>query len=196
MPLSREGRPHQRPRAVPRHPHLNSLPFHELPTVGLSSDTAYDLITSDLLLDGQARLNLATFVTTWMPATAAKLMAQTADKNMIDKDEYPQTAELESRCVRILADLWNSPEHEDATGCSTTGSSEAAMLAGLALKWRWRERMQAARKATDRPNLVMGVNVQVCWEKFCRYWDVEPRFVPDGGRALPPRPRRGGSQMR
>jgi len=181
MPLSRGGRPHKRPRAVPRHPHLNLLPLDELPTVGLSSDAAYDLITSDLLLDGQARLNLATFVTTWMPATAAQLMAQTADKNMIDKDEYPQTAEIESRCVRILADLWNSPEHEDATGCSTTGSSEAAMLAGLALKWRWRERMQAAGKATDHPNLVMGVNVQVCWEKFCRYWDVEPRLVPMEG---------------
>ena len=39
-------------------------------------------------------------------------MAETADKNMIDKDEYPQTAEIEARCVNILADLWNSPESE------------------------------------------------------------------------------------
>jgi glutamate decarboxylase len=100
---------------------------------------------------------------------------------MIDKDEYPQTAELEARCVNMLAELWSSPDHERATGCSTTGSSEAAMLAGLALKWRWRGRMRAAGKPTDRPNLVMGANVQVCWEKFCRYWDVEPRMVPMEG---------------
>ena len=108
-------------------------------------------------------------------------MADTADKNIIDKDEYPQTAEIESRCVNILADFWNSPDHEQATGCSTTGSSEACMLGGLALKWRWRERMRQAGKPTDRPNLVMGVNVQVCWEKFCRYWDVEARQVPMEG---------------
>jgi glutamate decarboxylase len=157
------------------------MPCHTLPEHGINANTAYELISSSLLLDGQARLNLATFVTTWMPSIAAKLMAETANKNIIDKDEYPQTAEIEARCVNILADLWNSPESEDATGCSTTGSSEAAMLAGLALKWRWRERMRKAGKPTDRPNLVTGANVQVCWEKFCRYWDVEPKLVPMEG---------------
>ncbi len=174
---------HHRPHAAPVHhadPQLR-LPCHELTEHGMSIEHAYELIASDLLLDGQARLNLATFVTTWMPSTASRLMAETADKNMIDKDEYPQTAELEARCVRIIADLWNSPLHQQSTGCSTTGSSEAAMLAGLALKWRWRERMRSAGKPTDRPNLVMGANVQVCWEKFCRYWDVEPRLVPMEG---------------
>jgi glutamate decarboxylase len=148
---------------------------------GIGAETAYELISSELLLDGQARLNLATFVTTWMPSIAARLMADTADKNMIDKDEYPQTAEIEARCVTILSALWNAPESAQATGCSTTGSSEAAMLAGLALKWRWRERMRAAGKPIDRPNLVTGSNVQVCWEKFCRYWDVEPKLVPMEG---------------
>jgi glutamate decarboxylase len=108
-------------------------------------------------------------------------MDETADKNMIDKDEYPQTAELEARCVNIISELWHADAAEAATGCSTTGSSEAAMLAGLALKWRWRERMRAAGKPTDRPNLVTGTNVQVCWEKFMRYWDVEPRLVPMEG---------------
>ncbi len=176
-----------RPVAAPIHDsHSRSdggteMPISRLAETGLDSDTAYELISSELLLDGAARLNLATFVTTWMPSTAARLMSETAEKNMIDKDEYPQTAEIESRCVNILADLWRSPEHEHATGCSTTGSSEAAMLAGLALKWRWRERMRAAGKPADRPNLVMGVNVQVCWDKFCRYWDVEPRLVPMEG---------------
>jgi glutamate decarboxylase len=111
-------------------------------------------------------------------------MAETAEKNMIDKDEYPQTAELEARCVNIISNLWNSPDGETPTGCSTTGSSEAVMLGALALKWKWRERMRAAGKPTDRPNLVTGANVQVCWEKFCRYWDVEPRLVPLEGDTL------------
>nr|NQU89419.1 glutamate decarboxylase [Bacteroidota bacterium] len=105
------------------------------------------------------------------------LMADTFDKNMIDKDEYPQTAELEMRCVNMLARLWNSPEQEEAIGCSTIGSSEAVHLGGMAMKWRWRERMKAKGKPTDKPNLVLGIDVQVCWEKFCRYWDVEPRFI-------------------
>ena len=160
------------------------LPIAVLQPEGMSGEEAYELITSELLLDGNARLNLATFVTTWMPPHAARLMADTADKNMIDKDEYPQTAELESRCVSIISDLWNSPEGETPTGCSTTGSSEAVMLGALALKWKWRERMRAAGKSTDRPNLVTGANVQVCWEKFCRYWDVEPRLVPVEGDTL------------
>jgi glutamate decarboxylase len=162
---------------------VGALPRHRLAEEGLGSDVAHDLITNELFLDGSARLNLATFVTTWMPPNAARLMAETADKNMIDKDEYPQTAELERRCVNILGDLWHAPGGADATGTSTTGSSEAAMLGGLALKWRWRERMRAAGRPVDRPNLVMGINVQVCWDKFCRYWDVEPRLVPmDGER--------------
>jgi glutamate decarboxylase len=185
MALVRQGNHpvHRRTISAPVHhpaPDIE-MPCHNLPRTGFGGETAYELITSELLLDGQARLNLATFVTTWMPSIAARLMADTADKNMIDKDEYPQTAEIEARCVNILADLWNSPEAENATGCSTTGSSEAAMLAGLALKWRWRARQRAAGKPTDRPNLVTGSNVQVCWEKFCRYWDVEPKLVPMEG---------------
>src|SRR5262245_33025905 len=153
----------------------------ELPREGMQPDTAYQIVHDELMLDGNARLNLATFVTTWMEPQAEALMSLTFDKNMIDKDEYPRTADLEQRCVTMLSRLWNSPDHEDATGTSTTGSSEAAMLAGMALKWRWRERQRAAGKPVDRPNMVMGINVQVCWEKFCRYWDVEMRLVPMEG---------------
>ncbi|MGI8759867.1 MAG: glutamate decarboxylase [Jatrophihabitantaceae bacterium] len=154
-------------------------PYDKLAARPVPPDVAYQLIHDELLLDGSARLNLATFVTTWMEPQAGRLMAECVDKNMIDKDEYPRTAELERRCIAILADLWHAPDPEDAVGCSTTGSSEAAMLAGMALKRRW-----AARTGADssrRPNLVMGVNVQVCWEKFCRYWDVEARMVPMEG---------------
>jgi glutamate decarboxylase len=114
-----------------------------------------------------------------MEPEAELLMAECASKNMIDKDEYPQTAEIERRCVNILARLWHA-DRSGTTGCSTTGSSEACMLGGLALKWRWRQRHELAGLPTDRPNLVMGANVQVCWEKFCRYFDVEPRMVPVG----------------
>jgi glutamate decarboxylase len=156
-------------------------PHHALADEPVAADIAYQLIHDELLLDGSARLNLATFVTTWMEPQAGVLMAESVDKNMIDKDEYPQTAEIERRCVSILADLWHAPAAESATGCSTTGSSEACMLAGLAMKRRWEARQPAG--ATGKPNLVMGANVQVCWEKFCRYWDVEPVIVPmDGDR--------------
>jgi glutamate decarboxylase len=167
--------------ALVREEELVGLPRDVMPDQGTGTKVAYDLMTNELLLDGSARLNLATFVTTWMPTDAAKLMAETADKNMIDKDEYPQTAEFERRCVNMIGHLWHATGDGDVTGTSTTGSSEAAMLGGLALKWLWRQRMQAAGKPTDRPNLVMGINVQVCWDKFCRYWDVEPRLVPMSG---------------
>jgi glutamate decarboxylase len=140
--------------------------------------TAYHLIHDELIMDGSSRFNLATFCGTWMEPEATKLMAETFDKNMIDKDEYPQTAELELRCVHMLAKLWHSPDPENTAGTSTIGSSEACMLGGLALKWRWREKMRKAGKPADRPNLVLGTNTQVCWHKFCRYWDVEERSVP------------------
>jgi glutamate decarboxylase len=156
-----------------------SAPRDRLSEQPVEANVAYQLIHDELLLDGSARLNLATFVTTWMEPEAGRLMAECVDKNMIDKDEYPQTAELERRCVSILADLWNAPDPAEATGCSTTGSSEACMLGGMALKRRWASRVGADR--SRMPNLVMGANVQVCWEKFCRYWDVEPRIIPMEG---------------
>ena len=159
---------------------VQPVPRHQLPAGPMAADTALQIVRDELILDGNARLNLATFVTTWMEPQAALLMHECDSKNMIDKDEYPQTAELERRCVNILAHLWHAPAATDAdgaaTGCSTTGSSEACMLGGLALLWRWRARQQPG--ATARPNLVMGANVQICWDKFCRYWDVEPRLVP------------------
>jgi len=167
----------------------HAIPQHRLPAQPMDPAAALALVRDELILDGNARLNLATFVTTWMEPEAEQLMADCFSKNMIDKDEYPQTAELERRCVNILAHLWHAPaagtddrsSRGSATGCSTTGSSEACMLGGLALLWRWRARRgnspgQPAPSA--RPNLVMGANVQVCWEKFCRYWQVEPRLVP------------------
>ena len=159
------------------------IPRNRFPEPSLAADIAYQVIHDELMLDGNARLNLATFVTTWMEPQAQQLMRECLDKNMIDKDEYPRTAELEHRCVRMLAALWHADDPDHAVGCSTTGSSEACMLAGLAMKRRWQHRRRAEGRPADRPNLVMGVNVQVCWEKFANYWDVEARLVPmDGDR--------------
>ncbi|MEU1476251.1 glutamate decarboxylase [Streptomyces sp. NPDC005760] len=155
-------------------------PKHRLPTAPLPPSTAYQVVHDELMLDGNSRLNLATFVTTWMEPQAGVLMGECRDKNMIDKDEYPRTAELERRCVAMLADLWHAPDPSAAVGCSTTGSSEACMLAGMALKRRWAQ-PNADRYPGARPNLVMGVNVQVCWEKFCNFWEVEARLVPMEG---------------
>src|SRR4051795_7398020 len=132
---------------------LRGLPRDVIPDEGTGTKVAYDLMTNELLLDGSARLNLATFVTTWMPPYGARLMAETADKNMVDKDEYPQTAEFERRCVNILGRLWHASAAVDVTGTSTTGSSEAGHAVGMALKWLWRDRMKAAGKPYDKPNL-------------------------------------------
>ena len=164
-------------------PEMDDVPRERMPDGEMDAATAYQIVHDELTLDGNARLNLATFVTTWMDDHARRLMAACTDKNMIDKDEYPQTAELERRCVAMLAHLWHAPANADPVGCSTTGSSEACMLAGMALLRRWRARRDAVGMPAGHPNLVMGANVQVCWEKFCRYWDVEPRLVPVGADA-------------
>jgi glutamate decarboxylase len=163
------------------------IPALRLPDDEMDPQAAYRFIHDELMLDGSSRLNLATFVTTWMDPEAEKLMAETFDKNMIDKDEYPATAAIEQRCVCMVADLFHAENLRDddpssAVGVSTVGSSEAVMLAGLAMKWRWREKIGGGGKKASwqgrTPNLVMGSNVQVVWEKFCRYFDVEPRYLP------------------
>ncbi len=156
---------------------------YEFPEGKLDPQAVYQTIHDQLILDGNSQQNLATFCTTWIEPEVKQIMDESADKNMIDKDEYPQTAAIEERCVHMLADLWNSPEAASTIGCSTTGSSEAAMLGGLALKWTWRKRRRSEGKSTENPNLIMGP-VQVCWHKFCRYFDVEIREVPMEGERL------------
>lgn len=186
MPLQHPKNPLARSRAVAAADEVftqevRRVPKHELPRAETSAEVAYQIVHDELMLDGNARLNLATFVTTYMDPYADKLMAETFDKNMIDRDEYPQTAAIEARCVNMLSRLYHAPDAHAATGCSTTGSSEAAMLGGLALKRRWQQKRKAGGKPTDRPNLVTGSNVQVCWDKFAAYWDVEMRLVPMEG---------------
>lgn len=160
------------------------LPKSKFPDKERNPRNVFAAVSDELMLDGNSRQNLATFCQTWVDDEIRKLMDMSIDKNMIDKDEYPQTAEIEARCVRMIADLWNSPDPENTMGCSTTGSSEAAMLGGLALKWAWRKRREAEGKPTDKPNLICGP-VQICWHKFARYFDVELREIPlEGDRML------------
>ncbi len=153
------------------------LPKYRMPEKETDGDEILELIKEELYLDGNERQNLATFCQTYEDDNIRELMDMCMNKNMIDKDEYPQTAEIEARCVHILSHLWNAPEGGNSVGTSTVGSSEACMLGGLAMLFRWREKREKEGLPTDKPNLVTGP-VQICWDKFARYFDVELREVP------------------
>ncbi len=153
------------------------LPKYTIPTKENAPQMIMELLQEELFLDGNARQNMATFCQTYEDPEIRSLMDMCIDKNMIDKDEYPQTAEIEARCVHILGNLWNAPEQGNCVGTSTVGSSEACMLAGLAMYWRWKAKREQAGLPADKPNLVTGP-VQICWKKFVRYWDIELREVP------------------
>ncbi|KAJ7470531.1 glutamate decarboxylase [Mycena latifolia] len=158
----------------------NPIPKYHLASKGIDPESAYQLIHDELSLDGSPVLNLASFVHTWMPAPADKLMMENMSKNLIDTDEYPATQIIHNRCVSILANLWHAPSSENAVGTATTGSSEAIQLGGLAMKRMWQEKRKAAGKSIHEPgpNIIMGANAQVALEKFARYFDVECRLVP------------------
>jgi glutamate decarboxylase len=153
-----------------------TIPIDQIPQHGIPGEAAYQIVHDEAMLDGNARLNLATFVTTWMDEYADRIYSQSYDKNMIDKDEYPATASIEAKCTKMVAQLWNAPG--ETVGVSTIGSSEACMMGGLAFLKRWKAARRAAGKPVDAPNMVMSSTVQVVWERFCRYWDVELRAVP------------------
>jgi glutamate decarboxylase len=155
---------------------LEPAPDGKLPKMGMTAEEAKGLIQQETVLDGLPNRNLATFVTTWMEPEAEQVIQESLRVNFIDHAEYPRSAEIEQRCIRMLADLFNAPG--ETTGARTQGSSEAIMLGALSLKWKWRARRQAAGKSVERPNMVFGGDVHVVWEKFCRYFDVEPRIVP------------------
>ncbi len=154
-----------------------ALPKYEFPAHRTIPEFAFQAVKDELLLDGNSRQNLATFCQTWEEPQIHQLMDLSINKNLMDKDEYPQSAEVERRCVHMLADLWNAPDSANTVGASAIGSSEACMLAGLAAKWRWRKKRAAAGLPTDKPNMVCGP-VQVVWHKFARYWDIEMREIP------------------
>ncbi|KAE8789358.1 Glutamate decarboxylase 1 [Hordeum vulgare] len=157
----------------------SSLPRYRMPENSIPKEAAYQIINDELMLDGNPRLNLASFVTTWMEPECDKLIMASINKNYVDMDEYPVTTELQNRCVNMIAHLFHAPlgESETAVGVGTVGSSEAIMLAGLAFKRRWQNKRKAEGKPFDKPNIITGANVQVCWEKFARYFEVELKEV-------------------
>jgi glutamate decarboxylase len=161
-------------------------PDGPFPESGMSSLDAMRLVGEELALEGDPNRNLATFVTTWMEPEAQRVIGENLYRNFIDHAEYPISAEIEQRCIRMLADLYHAPG--ETTGARTQGSSEAIMLGALSLKWKWKERREADSKPVDKPNLIFGGDVHVVWEKFCRYFDVEPRIVPlqDGKYVIGP----------
>ncbi|KJZ71956.1 hypothetical protein HIM_08636 [Hirsutella minnesotensis 3608] len=152
------------------------LPRTRMPEEQMPRDVAYRMIKDDLSLDNNPRLNLASFVTTYMAQEAEKLMTESMSKNFIDYEEYPQSADIQSRCVNMIGDLFHAPSGS-AVGTSAVGSSEAIMLAVLAMKRRWRQRQEARGKPATAPNIIMSSAVQVCWEKAARYFEIEERFV-------------------
>ncbi|KAI8634323.1 glutamate decarboxylase [Xylariaceae sp. FL1651] len=157
------------------------LPKHEMPEGEMPREVAYRMIKDELSLDGNPMLNLASFVTTYMEEEAEKLMTESFSKNFIDYEEYPQSADIQNRCVSMIGRLFNAPTSDNsdngAVGTSCVGSSEAIMLAVLAMKKRWKNKRKAAGKSTEHPNLVMSSAVQVCWEKATRYFEVDEKLV-------------------
>jgi glutamate decarboxylase len=157
---------------------VTDMPKYKMPSQGCPAPVAKQLILDERLLDSRPHLNLASFVTTWMEPEVIEIMKEALDVNYVDMMQYPSCTEIQNRCVSMLADLFHAEDREaKAVGTATIGSSEAIMLAGLALKFKWKKRMKKMGKSTEKPNLIMGYNVQVCWEKFCRYFEVEERFV-------------------
>jgi glutamate decarboxylase len=177
MPKDTPDRMPEFPESMHRGAFLSvGAPDNEIPADGMNPQDAKLLIEEELLLDSDPDRNLATFVTTFMGPDVRDLISENLHRNFIDHAEYPQTAEIEQRCIRMLASLFNAPG--ETTGARCQGSSEAIMLGALAMKWKWRARREAEKKGTEKPNLIFGGDVHVVWEKFCRYFDVEPRIVP------------------
>ncbi len=158
---------------------LNTAPTQFIPQKSTPPEEAYQIVKDETYPQTQPRLNLATFVTTYMDKYATKLMNDAIDVNYIDETEYPRVAVMCGRCINIIANMWNTPEKgEWKSGALGIGSSEACMLGGVAAWLRWRERRKEQGKPYDKPNLVMSSAFQVVWEKFCQLWQVELRTVP------------------
>ena len=150
------------------------IPKHKTP-----GEIAYQIVKDETFPQTQPRLNLATFVTTYMDEYGTRLMNEAVGINYIDETEYPRVAVMCGRCINMVANMWNSPEEAEwKTGAVGIGSSEACMLGGVAAWLRWRDRRRAQGKPYDKPNRVMSTAYQVVWEKVCQLWQIEMRTVP------------------
>ncbi len=180
QPLNREQETHlaEQLLARPIEEIVKPTPDRQMPDSGISARAALNVIRSEMMLDGEPNKNLATFVTTWMEPEAHTVIAENLHRNYIDHAEYPRTAEVSKRCVRMIHDLFNGPDGQETPGTACAGSSEAVMLGALSMKWNWKNRRKKAGKSDATPNLVYGADVHVVWDKFCRYFDVESREIP------------------
>ena len=158
---------------------LQPSPVEKIPEGPTTPEIAYQMVKDETFAQTQPRLNLATFVTTYMDDYATKLMNEAININYIDETEYPRIAVMNGKCINIVANLWNSPEKDTwKTGALAIGSSEACMLGGVAAWLRWRKKRQAQGKPFDKPNFVISTGFQVVWEKFAQLWQIEMREVP------------------
>ena len=158
---------------------LQPSPVDKIPDGPTTPQIAYQMVKDETFAQTQPRLNLATFVTTYMDDYATKLMNEAIDINYIDETEYPRIAVMNAKCINIIANLWNTPEQAKwKSGALAIGSSEACMLGGVAAWLRWRKKRQAQGKPTDKPNFVISSGFQVVWEKFAQLWQIEMRQVP------------------
>ncbi|UJR08014.1 hypothetical protein I4U23_012292 [Adineta vaga] len=163
----------------------DDVPKLFMPEQPLTEQVASSIIRSELRLDGNPDLNLASFVTTEVDDACLDLMVKNLNKNLVDTSQYAHSNEIQDRCINILANLFHAPTNEQdrAIGTSTVGSSEAIMLGGLALKWRWRAK-QAVKQGkkieeiTNRCNLIFSAAVHVSVLKLCRYFDIDARIIP------------------
>ncbi|HEY5526961.1 MAG TPA: glutamate decarboxylase [Candidatus Anoxymicrobiaceae bacterium] len=178
VPLGKDDSPDALARTYSTRYFVEDIPKYKMPDKGMPAEAAFHMIMDELNLEGNPPLNLASFVTTWMEPQAEALIAKNNFRNFIDREEYPQTGVIHDRTVNMIARLYHAPEELTAVGTSAIGSSEAIMLGLLAHKWNWRKKREAAGKPTDRPNLVLGANTHIVWDKFARYFDVEPRVIP------------------
>lgn len=158
---------------------LQDAPVETIPDGPTTPEVAYQMVKDETFAQTQPRLNLATFVTTYMDEYATRLMNENINVNYIDETEYPRVAVMCQKCINIMANLWHSPDtNKWKAGALAIGSSEACMLGGIAAWLRWRERRKAAGKPYDKPNFVISAGYQVVWEKFATLWQIEMRQVP------------------
>jgi glutamate decarboxylase len=155
-----------------------STPKYRIPGDGLPANAAYQLIHDALNLDGRTAFDIGSFTTTWMEPEAEKLIMENLGKNFIDRFEYPEITEIHQRIVNMLGHLFNAPEQADFCGTATVGSSEAIELGLLAHKWTWKQNRTKQGKSTDNPNIIFGADAHICWDKFAKYFEIEPRIIP------------------
>lgn len=158
---------------------LQPSPVDTIPDGPTTPEVAYQMVKDETFAQTQPRLNLATFVGTYMDEYATRLMNEAININYIDETEYPRIAVMNAKCINIMANLWHTPETAKwNTGALAIGSSEACMLGGVAAWIRWRERRKAEGKPYDKPNFIISTGYQIVWEKFAQLWQIEMRTVP------------------